>query len=243
MTVAAKNRHPHAYTLDLFGLAIDRLPPTFSGERKKYYADRLAFFRGHPEADFAEIQEAIAELGRESWPQRRAYEDMYAAYGRSSEESFVMQNLDQGIREKYERFLHEGGKLNHIQGTTEATDIWQTSPFERYFTPEEKFALEQAILASRTAAVEEINGLVTGKKKEEYQKLAAAYAEQQKNIQSKLDDLERMASVSDKWQPLIMDRVHTLAEGWSVVERGINERLLDRELEYWRGTLETFLHA
>ncbi len=243
MSAAEKTRHPHAYTLDLLGLAIDRLPPTFSADRKRHYAERLRFFRGHPEAGFADIQETIAELGRESWPQRRAYEDMYTAYGRSSEESFLLQNLDQGIREKYERFLHEGGKLNHIQSASEASDIWQTSPFERYFTPEEKFALEQALSASRLAAAEEINGLVTGKKKDEYQKLTAAYAEQQENIQSKLDDLQQMAGVSDKWRPLILDRVRTLAEGWSVVERGINERLLDRELEYWRGTLESFLHA
>jgi len=243
MTAAQMIRHPHAYTLELLALAIRHLPPTFPAEKKKSFEERLSYFRGHPEAEFDDIQETIAELGHESWPQRRAYEDIYAVYGRPSEEAFLLQNLDQGIRDKYERFLHEGGKLNHIQNATAAADIWQASPFERYFTPEEKFAVEQALLVSREAAANEINDLVLGRRKEDYGKLVEKYRVEQRRIAEKLDELRRMADVSSKWQPYILDRARTLAEGWSVVERGINERLLDRELDYWRGTLETFLHA
>lgn len=243
MTKTDKARHPHSFTLDLLEMALNRLPPTFSAENKKHYGERLHYFREHPETDFADIQQTIIDLGYESWPQRRAYEDMYAVYGRVSEEAYLLQNLDQGIRDKYERFLHEGGKINLIQSASAASDIWQSSPFERYFTPEEKFALEQALLVSRAAATKEINELVLGPKKDEYAKLVAAYVGRQALIKDKLDDLQQMASVSPKWQPMILDRARTLAEGWSVVERGINERLLDRELEYWRGTLESFLHA
>lgn len=243
MTTAVKTRHPHAYTLDLLTLAIEHLPPTFSAEKKKNYAERLKYFREHPEVDYGSIHQTISHLGRESWPQRRAYEDFYVAYGRSSEESFLLQNLDQGIREKYERFLHEGGKLNHIAGAKSGSEMWQASPFERYFSPEEKFAIEQALLAARAAAAEEINGLVLDKKKEEYRKRVESYVDEQRRIQNKMDALRQMSDVSPKWQPLILDRVRTLSEGWSVVERGINEPLLDKELEYWKGTLESFLHS
>jgi len=99
------------------------------------------------------------------------------------------------------------------------------------------------LLAARAAAAEEINGLVLDKKKEEYMKRVESYVDEQRRIQNKMDALRQMSDVSPKWQPLILDRVRTLSEGWSVVERGINEPLLDKELEYWKGTLESFLHS
>ena len=100
--MAAKpRRHPHAYTLDLMRLAVDRLPPTFSDKKKDGYRAKLTVFLKDPDVDYAEIQSTIAELGRESWPVRKAYEDMFERYGRSSEESFLLLKLDQGVREKY----------------------------------------------------------------------------------------------------------------------------------------------
>lgn len=236
-------RHPYSYTLDLLALAIAHLPPTFSDARREQYKKRLQYYRRHPESAYAEIQHTIAELGKESWPFRKAYEDMYVAYGRSSEESFLLDNLDRGIREKYEAFIHEGGKINHIENAKSADDLRKVSPFERYFSPEEKFAIEQALFAARHAARKEIDDLVLGKKNGEYKKLVKDYVNKQWRLENKLNELRQMADVSEKWQPMVMDRVRTLEEGWSVVERGINEDLLDKELEFWQGTLASFLHA
>jgi hypothetical protein len=236
-------RHPYVYTLELLKLAIDRLPPTYADSKRKTFEQRLQFFWKHPEAAYADIQVAIAELGKDSWPYRKAYEEMYANYGRSSEESFLLDNLDRGIREKYERFLHEGGKINHIENAKSAEDLMRASPFERYFTPEEKFAIEQALLLAREAARQEINDLVTAKKTPEYEKLVGEYQAKQSRIEEKIEALRQISDVSSRWQPVIVDRLKTLEEGWSVIEQGLNEALLDRELEYWHGTLEAFLHA
>lgn len=242
--MATKNvRHPHAYTLDLMRLAIDQLPPTFGEAKKKRYLERLNFFERNPQADYEEIQRAIGTLGRESWPYRKAYEDMYARYGRSSEESYLLQNLDQGIREKYERFVHEGGKLNYLETPRSLDEIRQGSPFERYFTPEEKYAIQQALLDARESARKEIDGLVLGKKRDEYETLFNEYAGRQLTLESGLDKLRDLAHVSKKWEPLILDKVRSFEEGWSVVEQGVSESELEHEVEYWQGTLESFLHA
>lgn len=241
--VTKTDRHPYAFTLDLFRLAIEHLPPTYSDSRRKGYEQRLEEFWEHPETDYGEIQATIAELGKDSWPYRKAYEEIYANYGRSSEESFLLDNLDRGIREKYERFLHEGGKINHIENAKSAEALMKASPFERYFSPEEKFAIEQALLLARDAARSEINGLINGQRKTEYEKLVGEYRSRQGRIEEKMAALRQMAGVSPKWQPVIADRLQTLEGGWSVVEQGLNEALLDRELEYWHGTLEAFLHA
>ncbi|HTM67668.1 MAG TPA: hypothetical protein VL426_00055 [Candidatus Binatia bacterium] len=236
-------RHPYAYTLELLMLAISRLPPTFSEERRKAFEAKFDRYLHDSDAKYEDIRATIAEIGKESWPYRKAYEELYARYGRASEESFLFEHLDLGVREKYAQFINEGGKINHIASAKSADDLMRASPFERYFTPEEKFAIEQALLAARDSARAEINELVTGKKKEEYDKLVAAYASRQRQIEEKIDEMRHLVGVSKKWDSEIADRIRTLEEGWSVVEQGVDLTELERETEYWKGTLGSFLHA
>lgn len=236
-------RHPHAYTLDLLKLTIDGLPPTFSAGTRKAFQERLDFFKKNPDEKYEDIRLTIADLGKQSWPYRKAYEEMYARYGRASEESFLLEDLDSGVREKYERFIHEGGKISNIWSARSAEDLLRPSPFERYFTPEEKFAIEQALLVARDSARAEIDGLVTGKKSEEYGQLVKSYGGRQRHIEEKIDELRHLSAVSEKWESEINDRIRTLEEGWSVVERGMDLPELERETEYWKGTLGSFLHA
>jgi hypothetical protein len=236
-------RHPYAYTLDLLKLALDRLPPTFPEKEAKGFRGRLEYFGGHRGAGYVEIQATIAELGRKSWPYRMAYEELYRDYGRASEEAHLMEKLDRGIREKYEKFIHDGGKLNHIESAKSGAEIWTASPFERYFTPEEKFAIEQALLAARDAARKEINEMAVGKRAEEYSRLVRSFQSKQAAIEAKLADLKKMAAASERWKPLIEDKVSVFEEGWSILGSGIDEETVDRELEYWRGSLEAFLNA
>ncbi|HSD12758.1 MAG TPA: hypothetical protein VLC10_04315 [Patescibacteria group bacterium] len=236
-------RHPYAYTLELLTLAIMRLPPTFSDARREEFKERLARFVKDPTTGYDEIRKTIVEIGKESWPYRKAYEEMYVRYGRASEESFLLENLDRGIREKYAQFIHEGGKINHIGSAKTAADLQQPSPFERYFSPEEKFAIEQALLVARDSAHAEIDQLVTDKKKDEYEKLVKTYAGRQRQMEAKIDELRHLSGVSKKWEAEINGRITTLEEGWSVVEQGADLPELERETEYWRGTLGSFLHA
>lgn len=238
----AKIRHPYVYTLDLLELAIKNLPPTFSEKKTKRYRDKLDQFRKNPTSEYGDIQATIAGLGKESWPFRKAYEETYSRYGRASEESFLLEHLDSGIREKYERFIHEGGKINYIASAKSLEEMRKPSPFERYFTPEEKFAIEQALLAAREQSRSEINSLVLDKKKEEYDGLVENYKGRQQVLEQKINGLRDLAGVSPKWEPSILDEVRTIEEGWSVVERGVDEAQLEKVLEYWRGTLESFLN-
>ncbi len=239
----SKTRHPYAYTLDLFKISIDRLPPGFSAQRKKDFEELLKSYTKNPDCSYEELQQAIAELGLESWSYRKAYEKMYETYGRSSEESFLLEKLDKGLRERYERFIQDGGKMNHIAGAKKGEDLWQASPFERYFTPEEKFAIEQALLSAREAARKEITELVSGGKRQEYDALVAEFGQRQGAIRDKIEELRHLATVSPKWEAEILYQVRAFEEGWSVVERQIDEGELDKTLEYWKGTLEAFLAA
>lgn len=243
MKSAFDTRHPHAYTLDLLRIAIDRLPPAFSGARKKSYVKRLERYQRDTKASYDEIRETIAELGKESWAMRKAYDDMYGRYGRASEEAHLLENLDEGVRVKYEQFIHEGGKLSHISAARTIEEMHQPSPFERYFAPEEKFAISQALLAAHDAAREEINSLVSDTKKSEYVKLVKEFKVSQRLIEFKLEELRMLAGISAKWRPDIQERLLTIEEGWSLVEHDVDLPSLERETEHWRGTLESFLKA
>ncbi|MEA3249126.1 MAG: hypothetical protein U9Q03_02090 [Patescibacteria group bacterium] len=236
-------RHPHEYTLQLFNLAVKKLPPLYDEKRKAYFSRKTEEFRGDVKTPYEHIRLTITQLGRESWPYRQAYQDMYGNYGRASEEAFLLENLDEGVRKKYEQFLHEGGKLNYLESMRSAEEWTAPTPFEQYFTPEEKFGIAQALLVARDYAKKEIEGLVTGEKRSEYEDLITGYIEKEGAIEAKVEALRKMADVSEKWEPAIMDRVRVIEEGWSVMEQDMDEERLDRELEYWRGTLESFLQA
>ena len=236
-------RHPHAFTLQLLGIAIQNLPPSFPDARTTHFRSLLDRCGEDTQCTYEEIHAAIVNLGKESWSERMAYQEMYDRYGRASEEAHLLENLDKGIREKYEKFVHEGGKINHIESAKSGEAMWQESPFERYFTPEEKFGIEQALLAARRAARDEINELLRDAKSKEYATTVDSYKESMLRIQADLDRLRELASVSEKWETAILGKVHTFEEGWSVVEKGFDEEIVAKELEYWLGTLESFLHS
>lgn len=236
-------RHPYQYTLELLRIAILHLPPSFSREKKRGYEKKLQQFLAKPDVPYADIQKVIVSLGKESWAQRRAYQDIYGRYGRSSEEAFLLQHLDAGVRERYEQFIHEGGKIQYVSRVKTEAEQLQPSPFERYFTPEEKFAIEQALLVARDYARAEIDALVTGAKKDEYAELVKQYEAIETQMEDRIEELRNMASVSKKWEATILDRVRILEEGWSVVEQGATLEELNQEVEYWEGTLSAFLHT
>jgi len=240
--VTAK-RHPHAFTLELLRLAINALPPSFSAVRRREYEARLEKFVSAPDTDYDEIHWTIAELGRESWAVRKAYEDFYARYGRASEEAHLLANLDDGIREKFERFVQDGGKLNALTRPRSADDLMKPSPFERYFTPEEKYAIGQALIVARESARFEIDELVTKPKHIEYAEMVADYEDARRDIEAGIQELKKLAGISKRWRGTIMDKVKSFEEGWSVVESGLDNESVRREVEHWKGVLEAFLVA
>jgi hypothetical protein len=236
-------RHPYAYTLSLLRLALDKAPPTYPADYKQKYAERLAKFEDNPKTPYKEITDTIVQFGEDSWPWRKAYEEFYDRYGRSSEEAHLLERLDEGLRQKYEKFIHEGGKINYLEQPRSEEELYQPSPFEQYFTPEEKYAIQQALLDAREAAREEINELVTKSRAEDYTAAVEAWGKRQDSIVADIGELRQLAKVSDKWRAEILSRVRRLEEGWSVVEQGFDEEAVDKELEYWKGTLEAFLNA
>lgn len=237
-------RHPYAHTLELLMIAVAKLPPGFSADRHEHYRHSFEqFSKAGESAKYEDIHRTIVELGFESWPHRRAYEELYGRYGRASEEAHLLERLDKGVREKYERFIHDGGKIGYVEQARTEAELRSPSLFERYFTPEEKFAISQALLVAREDAHTEIDGLLGSAKRDEYESRVDHYLTEQKSMQVRVAALSSMSEVSPHWREDIRSRINAIEEGWSVLEKPYSLADLDHEVEYWKGTLASFLHA
>jgi len=239
-------RHPYAHTLELLMIAVAKLPPGFpEGDRQRFHAAFEAYLKAGDKAVYEDISRTIVELGELSWPHRRAYQELYDRYARASEEAHLLERLDRGVREKYEAFIHEGGKIGHIEQTRVRTEaeLRAPAPFERYFSPEEKFAIAQALLGARDDARMEIDGLVTGPKLDEYEALIESNRAIQLRMKDRVRELTALADISPRWRDDINNRIIAIQDGWSVLEKGSTLQDLDQEVEYWKGTLASFLHA
>lgn len=240
---ATHHHHPYAHTLALLRLALRKLPPTFPPASRQQYEAKLAQFEDNPRTPYQAINEVIVRFGKDSWPWRQAYQQLYDQFGRSSEEAHLLKLLGQDLRQKYEKFIHDGGKINHFETARSEARLYAPSSFERYFTPEEKFALQQALIDAREAARQEIDGLVSERRAEQYGQLVDEWLKRQAGIAAKIEKLRELAAVSEKHNAAIRERVRLFEEGWSVVEKGVDEKALDKELEYWKGMLEAFLDS
>ena len=57
-------------------------------------------------------------------------------------------------------------------------------------------------------------------------------------MEAKIEELRALAGKDDKWREEILDKVKTLEEGWSVVERDPELLEIEKEIEYWQGTMD-----
>ena len=66
----------------------------------------------------------------------------------------------------------------------------------------------------------------------------ANWKKQQEKIAQKIDELRALANKDAKWREEILDKVKTLEEGWSMVERDPELLEVEKEIEYWTQTME-----
>jgi hypothetical protein len=240
---AASPRHPYEHTMRLLELSLERLPPYFPEQQRTMFLARLEQFKKSAKVPYGDLLRTIVELGKASWALRRAYDAIYAKYGMASEEALLLKNLDDGVRQKFETFITEGGKLDYVARAKSAEELRSPSPFEQYFTPEEKFAIEEALLNAKEQARWEINNLCVAEKRPEYQELVAQYQKSQQRVEALIEELRQLAKAGGRWEREILGQVRAFEEGWSVLERGVDEVRVSQELEYWKGTIEAFLNA
>lgn len=213
--------------LFLLKKAIEAMPFTFPDAQKARYLDKLKEFEASPETDRKEIEEAIVEVGKASWPYRKAYEEMFKNYASEKYEQYFIDKLSEPTRKKYMEFKKRGGSIS---------DFRRGRDFEEAFTPEENLVIEEAVFAARDGLKDYMREVIR-EKSGEYEEALNIYQQKKHDLENMLQSLKDMAAKSEKWAPEILDKVSGLEEGWSAVERDFDEDKLRHEIEYWQGVL------
>jgi hypothetical protein len=221
--------HPHKYTLDLLKIALDQLPETVPSDFVEAAFKDYEKFAENMAADPVMIEAKIAEVGKYSWSYRKAFIDLYEKYGKTREEEIFREKLTPDLREKYSGWIKTGHTIHDARTGAE---------FEKFFTSDEKFAIENATLEAHDEVEEETSMMVQGDKKEEYAERLKHWQERQNIINDNIKALRDLAAESPKWTGEILEKARLYEEGWSLVERDPDPYELDKELEYWRDSIQ-----
>ena len=140
----------------------------------------------------------------------------------------VLEHLEPEVKSKVQHLLDSGVTLQALT---------KSSIFETDFTAEERYQVEDGILHAVDHLKEEAPGEIA-KRQGEYDKLVDTWKNQQQKMQEKIEELRALAAKDPKWKEEILDKVKTLEEGWSVVERDPELLEVEKEIEYWTQTME-----
>lgn len=217
--------HPLKNELFLLKKTIDQTPFTYSENERKDFEKRYQLLEANQEAKREDIDSLIVEIGKATWPHRRAYEEFIKSYAQDKLEEYFKMHLDEAVLAKYEEFVKKGGNIK---------DYRRTKEFEEYFTPEENMAIEEALFTARDEVKIYIQGIINDKRSE-YEENLKIYEQKQKDLSNMIESLKEIAAKSEKWAPEILDKIKKFEEGWSVVERDFDEDKLMHEIEYWQG--------
>jgi hypothetical protein len=221
--------HPFHFSLSLLKSVIDNAPKVFPVRRREEMLKIYETMAANPQTTQAEIEKAIIDFGKEIWPYRKAFQEMYKRYGQAKEESLLRDKLNPELLTKFLEFLRKGGRLE---------DFRHGAVFEETFTAEEKFILGQANLAVHEQIMEEIENLCQGEKKAEFQELLEEFQELEKRLLEKINILKGLANQNPKWAPEINERVRAFEEGFSFIEKTYREEDIDGVIDYYRGVIE-----
>ncbi|MBU0531338.1 hypothetical protein KJ910_02495 [Patescibacteria group bacterium] len=211
--------------LDQFKVAINNLPPTLP-EVKEEADGLLAELISKDNLAEKDVHDAMVRIGKKVYPHRRALDELLEEVGEGLSRQIVLDHVEENVKQKLESML-EGGTVE---------EIVKSDLFETEFTPEERYQIEDAILHAKDEIMDEVPDLVK-EHQAEYDQLVKKWSAHQAQIESKIKELAELAQKDASWRAEIDDKVSVFEEGWSVVER--DPRLVDveKEIEYWRGTL------
>jgi len=217
--------HPLKNELFLLKKTIERIPFTYPEKEKKEFEDKYHLFEANQEVKREDIDNLVIEIGKATWPHRKAYEEFVRNYAQDKLEEYFKMHLDKAVLGKYEEFVKQGGNIK---------DYRRTKDFEEYFTPEENMAIEKALFTAHDEVKIFLQGIINDKRSE-YEESLKIFEQKQKDLANMIASLKEIAAKSEKWAPEILDKIKKFEEGWSVVERDFDEDKLKHEIEYWQG--------
>jgi len=221
--------HTHQALLDEVRIALENIPAATPLEERQILIERYNKLVANPKSSEGQISALIIESGKITWPYRKALESLSARYGRESERVYFKEHMEEGLRAKYEKFARDH---------KEVAEPWRHEDFETVFSAEEKYQIEEALMEAKDAVHNEMEQAILTDKKDEFAAELVSWQTKQKELNTKINSLRLLADRSPQFAPEILEKVHVFEEGWSVVERNVDIRIVQGEIEYYLGLIE-----
>lgn len=213
--------------LDEFKYALDHLPPTVPADLIEDGRRLHAELSANPEATAEQIHDALVKIGQAEFPYRRAFNELAGPVSEEHRLELVLEHLEPEVKAKVQKFLESGVKLD---------ELVKSKIFESDFSAAERYQVEDGILHAEDHIKEELPKKIA-EHQAEYDQLVKQWQGKQQKMEDKIEELRALAGKDAKWKAEILDKVKTLEEGWSVTERDPDLVEIEKEIEYWRGTM------
>jgi len=219
--------HPNQAILDEFQFAINHLAPTVPADVKaraqKMHDDLLV----NPEATELDVEAAMYATGREEYPHRHAFKEMTSGNVEARRVEIVLEHVEPNVAAVVKKFTESGVGME---------EFVHSDLFETELTPEERHQIEDALLDADIHIREELGQTVVADEKR-YASLLKKWEEHRDAIESKIAELALLANRDEKWKEEIADKVKGFRDGFLVTEPDVELDVVDKEIEYWKGTL------
>lgn len=220
--------HPHQYLLDEYRISINKLvpltPPDVREEAERLYAE----LSGNEHASERQIQQALVEVGKKEYPYRKAYEALCATDEEKRFEEAAFAKIDAPIAEKIRAVTSHGVHL---------TDYVNSKLFETQLEPDERYHVEQAVLAAHDVINRQCDER-SHARQESFSSLVAEWSTKRDEIQRLINELRSMAERSPELAGEILGKADAFEEGWSIVSRDPEEREVREALASFATQLE-----
>lgn len=220
--------HPHQSFLDEFQIAIKKLSPGVPSEVRENALKLHAELSANAAATEEQIHDALVTIGKAEYPYRHAYHELTHAQGASHLKEMVLDHVEPEVKAKLESYL---------AGDVTLEELVKSDIFEREFIAEERYQVQDGILDAQEHLLEEAPKMLL-EKASEFMALVEKWQQHQALMQQRIDELKALALKDVKWKDEILDKVKIFEEGWSVVERDPELTEIEKEIEYWNGTME-----
>ncbi len=207
---------------------MERLVPLTPPEvlEEAYRLEKELFANEH--ATERQIHQALVEIGKKEYPYRKAYEALCATDEEKRFEAAAFAKMDPVIQEKVQAVTVHGVHLS---------DYVKSKLFETQLTGEERYHVEQAILAAHDVVNKQCDERASARQ-ESFETLVKDWTAKREEIQHLIDELRNMASRSPALAGEILAQADAFEEGWSIVSRDPHEREVREALASFATQLE-----
>jgi hypothetical protein len=176
-----------------------------------------------------QIEDQLIAIGEEFLPYIEAYKAFYKIYGEAIEHSRLQEKLSKPAAEAYKKFIAQGNSVEDVRGAKK---------FDEFFNPDLRAEIVAAELDAHDGVRDEMNQLIVGDKKDDFNELLQKEKDKFADILEKINELVVLAGRSEKWSLEITDKARTFKLGLSGIEPLPSSIDIKKETEYYIDIME-----